>query len=62
VDIALVLRSKFSTLHHKHKEMFDDDEMWSSEEQMSLLIRIVSGVFKFVDVGSDDYQRQLCAE
>jgi hypothetical protein len=49
-DAALLLRVEFSTLRQKHKETFDDDELWPSEEQMSQLARIVSGVFEFVDV------------
>jgi hypothetical protein len=48
-DAALLLRGGFSALRHKHEEMFDEDEMWPSEEQMSQLIRIVSGVFGFVN-------------
>jgi hypothetical protein len=48
-DVASVLRFQFSALLRKH-EIFDYDEMWPSEEQMSQLIRIVSGVFDFVDV------------
>jgi hypothetical protein len=50
VDVALVFRFEFSALRQKHKEIFDDEEMWPSEEQMSRLIKIVSGVFEFVDV------------
>jgi hypothetical protein len=49
-DAALVLRHVFQTLRRKHKNAFDGDEAWPSEEQMSHLIKIVSGVFEFIDV------------
>ncbi|KAF7777882.1 hypothetical protein Agabi119p4_3954 [Agaricus bisporus var. burnettii] len=49
-DAALILHHRFSALRDKHKNMFDEDEVWPSEEQMSRLIMIVSGVVKFVEV------------
>ncbi|KAF7771647.1 hypothetical protein Agabi119p4_5958 [Agaricus bisporus var. burnettii] len=49
-DAALILHHRFSALRHKHKEMFDEDQVWPSEKQMSHLIRIVSGVAGFVEV------------
>ncbi|EKM83229.1 hypothetical protein AGABI1DRAFT_89804 [Agaricus bisporus var. burnettii JB137-S8] len=49
-DAALILHHRFSALRDKHKNMFDEDEVWPSEKQMSQLIMIVSGVVVFVDV------------
>jgi hypothetical protein len=49
-DAALLLHHEFSALRHKHMEMFDDNELWPSEEQMTQLARIVLGFFEFVDV------------
>jgi hypothetical protein len=50
VDTALVLYYKLDVLRLKHKEIFHDNEVWPSVGQMSRLIRIVAGVFEFVDV------------
>ncbi|XP_006459566.1 hypothetical protein AGABI2DRAFT_142061 [Agaricus bisporus var. bisporus H97] len=48
-DAALILHHRFSALRHEHKEMFDKDEVWPSEEQMPQLIRVVAGVFETVE-------------
>ncbi|EKM78921.1 hypothetical protein AGABI1DRAFT_92449 [Agaricus bisporus var. burnettii JB137-S8] len=50
VDAALILHHRFSILRRKHQKMFDEDEVWPSEEQMSQLIRVVAGVFETVEV------------
>jgi hypothetical protein len=50
VDTALVLHHKFTAFRHKHKEVFDDNEVWPSEEQMSQMTSVVSGVFELIDV------------
>ncbi|KAF7771820.1 hypothetical protein Agabi119p4_6131 [Agaricus bisporus var. burnettii] len=49
-DTELFLRHRLSILRQKYKEMFVHDEVWPSEEQMSLLSRIFSGSFDAVDV------------
>ncbi|XP_006458705.1 hypothetical protein AGABI2DRAFT_141470 [Agaricus bisporus var. bisporus H97] len=49
-DTALILHHRFSAFRDKHKNMFDEEEVWPSEKQMSRLIMIVSGVVKFVEV------------
>ncbi|XP_006459559.1 hypothetical protein AGABI2DRAFT_116521 [Agaricus bisporus var. bisporus H97] len=49
-DAASILRRRFSALCHKHKEMFDEGEVWPSEEQMSQLVRVVAGVLETVEV------------
>ncbi|KAF7771656.1 hypothetical protein Agabi119p4_5967 [Agaricus bisporus var. burnettii] len=49
-DAALILHHRFSALRHEHKEMFDKDEIWPSEEQLSQLIRVVAGVLETVEV------------
>jgi hypothetical protein len=48
-DTALILHHRFSTLRQKYEKMFDRDEVWPSEEQMSHLIRLFSGVFESID-------------
>ncbi|EKM78922.1 hypothetical protein AGABI1DRAFT_129193 [Agaricus bisporus var. burnettii JB137-S8] len=49
-DAALILHHRFSALRFEHEEMFCEDEVWPSEEQMTQLIRVVSGVVGFVEV------------
>ncbi|XP_006459587.1 hypothetical protein AGABI2DRAFT_116548 [Agaricus bisporus var. bisporus H97] len=42
--------SDYPALRFEHEEMFCEDEVWPSEEQMTQLIRVVSGVVGFVEV------------
>ncbi|KAF7777696.1 hypothetical protein Agabi119p4_3768 [Agaricus bisporus var. burnettii] len=49
-DAALILHHRFSAFRDMHKNMFDEDEVWPSEKQMSRLIMIVSGIVGFVEV------------
>jgi hypothetical protein len=48
-DAALILHHQFSSIRKNYEEMLDRDEKWPSDEQMSHLIRIVSGVIKSID-------------
>jgi hypothetical protein len=49
-DARLVFHDKFGALRRKYKQTFDDNEVRPSDEQMAQLVRVVLGVFKFVDV------------
>lgn len=49
-DTGLILRHAFNQFRRKRKEMFDEDETWPSQIQISRLGKIVSGVLEFVDV------------
>lgn len=49
-DTELILRHSFHRFRQEHKEMFDEDEVWPSREQISELVKIISGVLEFVDV------------
>ncbi|XP_006458707.1 hypothetical protein AGABI2DRAFT_176946 [Agaricus bisporus var. bisporus H97] len=58
-DAALILHHRFSAFRDKHKDIFDEDEVWPSEKQMSRLSMIVSGVVRFVEVSSIIYSRDF---
>jgi hypothetical protein len=49
-DTALILHHKFGAFRRRRRDMFQEDEVWPLEEQMTQLIKIVSGLFEFVDV------------
>jgi hypothetical protein len=49
-DARLFIRAQFGALRHKYNEMFVDNEVWPSDEQMAQLARVVLGVFDFIDV------------
>jgi hypothetical protein len=49
-DAALILRHQFRALCHRYyHEISDREEEWPSDERMSHLIRIVSGVIESIE-------------
>jgi hypothetical protein len=57
-DAALILHHQFSGLRRSYETMFARDKKWPSDEQMSHLIRIVSGVLESIDAIIDFMDRE----